>query len=150
MAGFFIKHSYRDVKRKKFHFCLSFCSVFIVVWCSLIINTIIEKGPIIFLRLSENSIGQFDGILYPSKYGNEESNQNGYFLDYTKVMNVTNNKFNLSPRKNFTGVDIGSNYGALRTKYDEQYLSEYESKFVQTEDGNQKLQPYNWMYSGAA
>ena len=38
---FFLKHSYRDVGRKKFHFCLSFCSVFVVVWSALIINTII-------------------------------------------------------------------------------------------------------------
>lgn len=59
-------HSYRDVKRKKFHFCLSFCSVFVVVWASLVINTIVEKGPIIFLKLAEGDVGQYDGLIYPT------------------------------------------------------------------------------------
>jgi hypothetical protein len=56
-SSFFTKHSYRDVSRKKFHFCLSFCSVFIVVWSALVINTIVEKGPIIFLKLAEGEEG---------------------------------------------------------------------------------------------
>jgi hypothetical protein len=54
---FFLKHSYRDVGRKKFHFCLSFCSVFIVVWSALVINTLVEQGPIIFLKLAEGDVG---------------------------------------------------------------------------------------------
>lgn len=52
-SQFFYKHSYRDIGRRKFHFCLSFCSVFIVVWSALVINTLVEKGPIIFLKLAE-------------------------------------------------------------------------------------------------
>ena len=51
--SFFVKHSYRDVGRRKCHFCLSFCSVFIVVWSALVINTLVEKGPIVFLKLAE-------------------------------------------------------------------------------------------------
>ena len=54
---FFYKHSYRDIGRRKFHFCLSFCSVFIVVWSALVINTLVEKGPIIFLKLAEGREG---------------------------------------------------------------------------------------------
>ena len=42
---FFFKHSYRDVGRRQCHFCLSFCSVLIVVWSALVINTLVEKGP---------------------------------------------------------------------------------------------------------
>jgi hypothetical protein len=56
-CGFFVTHSYRDVGRKKCHFCLSFCSVLIVVWAALIINTVVEKGPIIFLKLAEGEAG---------------------------------------------------------------------------------------------
>ena len=63
----FAQHSYRDVSRKKFHFCLSFSSVFLVVWSALVINTIVEKGPIIFLKLAEGEEGQYDGIVYPTK-----------------------------------------------------------------------------------
>ena len=54
---FFFKHSYRDVGRKKCHFCLSFCSVFIVVWAALVINTVVEMGPVIFLKLAEAEQG---------------------------------------------------------------------------------------------
>ena len=56
-SSFFLKHSYRDVGRKKFHFCLSFCSVFVVVWSSLLINTLVERGPIIFLKMAESTSG---------------------------------------------------------------------------------------------
>lgn len=51
--AFFFKHSLRDIGRRKFHFSLAFCSVFIVVLSTLVINTAVEKGPIIFLRLAE-------------------------------------------------------------------------------------------------
>jgi len=63
--SFFIKHSYRDIGRRKCHFCLSFCSVFIVVWSALVINTLVERGPIVFLKLAESLQGQYDGIVYP-------------------------------------------------------------------------------------
>lgn len=65
-SQFMFKHSYRDVGRKKFHFCLSFCSVFIVVWSALVINTLVEKGPVIFLKLAESINGQYDGMIYPN------------------------------------------------------------------------------------
>ena len=46
---FFVKHSLRDVKRRKCHFCLAFCSVFIAVLATVVINTVISQGPLIFL-----------------------------------------------------------------------------------------------------
>ena len=54
---FFARHSYRDIKRKKCHFCLAFCSVFFVVLFTLVINTIVARGPIIFLKLVEDNEG---------------------------------------------------------------------------------------------
>jgi len=39
----------------------------IVVWSALVINTVVDKGPIIFLKLAEMNEGQYDGIIYPSK-----------------------------------------------------------------------------------
>lgn len=61
---FFAKHSYRDVTRKKFHFSLSFCTVFTVVLCTLIVNTLVDIGPIIFLKLAEGEYGQYDAIIF--------------------------------------------------------------------------------------
>ena len=87
-SKFMMKHSYRDVGRKKFHFCLSFCSVFVVVWSALVINTIVEKGPIIFLKLAEGDEGQYDGIIYPTNMFSgmdEYQNQEGIFVNYKKV-----------------------------------------------------------------
>ena len=46
---FFVKHSLRDVKRRKCHFCLAFCSVFVAVLATVVVNTVISKGPLIFL-----------------------------------------------------------------------------------------------------
>ena len=91
-ASFFLKHSYRDAGRKKFHFALSFCSVFVVVWSALVINTLVDKGPIIFLKLAEGTEGQYDGIIYPSNDFEEMSefiNLEGVFVNYTKVQEVT-------------------------------------------------------------
>lgn len=77
------KHSYRDVGRKKCHFCLSFCSVFIVVWAALVVNTIIAKGPVIFLKLSESLQGSYDGILVPTI---EENDSGRVFINYNAAM----------------------------------------------------------------
>jgi hypothetical protein len=49
----FTKYALQDVARNKCHFMLAFCSVFVVVLSTLIINTIIEKGPLVFLSLGE-------------------------------------------------------------------------------------------------
>ena len=53
--SFFCRHAYRDTRRRKCHFCLALCSVFIVVLFSLVINTIVARGPIIFLKLAEST-----------------------------------------------------------------------------------------------
>ncbi len=39
-----------------------------VVLATLIINTVIDMGPIVFLKLSENEIGQFDAIITPNEF----------------------------------------------------------------------------------
>ena len=50
-----------------------------VVWSALIINTIVERGPIIFLKLAETINGQYDGLLYPAKQdsGNMDEDEDG-------------------------------------------------------------------------
>ena len=53
MTKFFCAVNCKDIKRKKCNFCLAFCSVFTVVLSTLIINTIIGFGPILFLGTGE-------------------------------------------------------------------------------------------------
>jgi len=61
MCRFFFKHSCRDIGRRKFHYCLAFMSVFIVVLSTLVIHTVVDKGPIILLALGQENVGAFDG-----------------------------------------------------------------------------------------
>lgn len=65
-AKFFISHSNKDIGRRKFHFFLAFCSVFLVVCSTLIINQIITKGSIIFLKISESTHGEIDAFVTPA------------------------------------------------------------------------------------
>ena len=65
----FTKYAIQDVGRNKCHFMLAFCSVFVVVLSTLVINTIIEKGPLVFLSLGQKSQGEIDAIISPSNNG---------------------------------------------------------------------------------
>ena len=53
----FTKYAVQDVGRNKCHFCLAFGSVLIVVLSILVVNTIVQKGPLVFLSLAEKSQG---------------------------------------------------------------------------------------------
>ena len=50
---FFLKNACLDIRKRKCHFCLAFCTVFIVVLCTLVVDTITSKGPVIFMKLAE-------------------------------------------------------------------------------------------------
>ena len=50
-------------------FCFSFLSVFCITLSILIIVSVIESSPLIFLRLAELEVGQFDGVLSPTYEG---------------------------------------------------------------------------------
>jgi len=109
---FFTRHSYRDIKRKKCHFCLAFCSVFIVVIFSLVVNTLVQRGPIIFLKVVEGTEGEIDGVIRGA-YGDHESakystmNEDN-MLNYTRIYETYGDKYRLSPRKTFCGSKIGT------------------------------------------
>ena len=45
---------------------LAFCSVFLVVVSTLVINQIISKGSIIFLKIGESSHGEIDAYISPA------------------------------------------------------------------------------------
>jgi len=76
------------------------------VWISLVINTIIEKGPIIFLKLAEGNSGEIDGIITsfedePASI-NDDSTEPNNFLNFTRIMELNvDNEFKLAPRKNY-------------------------------------------------
>ena len=71
--------------------------------------------------MAEGTDGQFDGIVYPDEsFGGLDgySNDKGRFLNFTHVQEITNSKYNLSPRKQFCGAKVGTDYTTLQAKYD--------------------------------
>jgi hypothetical protein len=53
------------MKRHKCNFCLAYSSVLIVLVSSLLVSTVVHKGPIIFLKRAELTEGEFDAIITP-------------------------------------------------------------------------------------
>ena len=66
VMGFFLTHAKAEVTRRKFHYFLAFCSVFLVIVSTLVINQIITKSSIIFLKMSEATHGEIDAFITPS------------------------------------------------------------------------------------
>lgn len=95
-------YQWRDLKRHKCHFCLAFCSVFFIVLSTLVVTSIIAKGPVIFLKLSEQAYGEIDAFILPDQqsiYPYSDYN----FVNHSRVEEVLANKslnnYNYSPRK---------------------------------------------------
>jgi hypothetical protein len=58
------------------------------VLATLVINTIIGLGPIIFVKLGEKNVGEYDAILIPNDMAdkfeiNSFNNDQGMFVNYT-------------------------------------------------------------------
>ena len=110
----------------------------IVVLSALVINTVVDKGPIIFLKLAEMNEGQYDGIIYPSKgFSGIDKYNNifGIFINYTRVQEVVENKYNLAPRKQFCGSKVASDFSQTRrARNDEEYYRLLQQKYVSTSD----------------
>lgn len=120
---FFCTHAYRDTKRRKCHFALALCSVFIVVLFSLVINTIVARGPIIFLKMAESNEGEIDGTVSPSASAlvsnvNSNGTLDAQFLNFTRVSQLYGNKYNLSPRKSYQTSGFASDLNNANAGYE--------------------------------
>ena len=136
VAQFFIKHSYNDIGRRKFHFFLAFCSVFLVVVSTLVINQIISKGSIIFLKIGESTHGEIDAFITPAADLVKETIDKMEYdmparLNYTAIANYYErndpavlNKVLLSPRNIYTGVKVVSERKS--GLYDEHVIAQQE------------------------
>lgn len=104
-----MKHSLRDTKRHKCHFCLAFCSVFIVVLATLVVTTIVAQGPIVFVSLVQVDTGEID-VFYTSqnRCWPEDVNvcpqvlnlfaEQAKVLNFTQIQHLYDDEFNLAPR----------------------------------------------------
>eukprot|EP00347_Sterkiella_histriomuscorum_P007293 403349512 len=90
---FFILFSTRDIKRHQCQYMLSFCSVFIIILSSILVYSMTEKGPVIFMKLAEEMHGEIDVYLTPAKHPilNEDDN---LFLQESRDLSLKHvNKF---------------------------------------------------------
>lgn len=66
------------VQRSPFSFCIGVTSIFLVTIVAAVVQTLLARAPLIFLRLAETQFGQIDAILTPSPYSGYPS------LNYTQ------------------------------------------------------------------
>ncbi|CDW85019.1 family protein [Stylonychia lemnae] len=104
---FFTMYQWRDLRRHKCHFCLALCSVFIIVLSTLIVTSVVNKGPVIFLKMAEANHGEIDAFISPAGYDFPTQTKQQEFLNFTAVQQAIKPKsFNLSPRKLFCGTRL--------------------------------------------
>ena len=65
---------------------------------TLIINTLIDKGPVIFLKLAEDSTGEIDAVIKTSPII-YSSNSYGKYINYTQIRTLYGDEYNFSGRK---------------------------------------------------
>ena len=102
----FTRHSIRDIKRRKCHFCLAFGSIFVAVFVTLVANTLMALGPVFFLYFVEERVGQYDAILVPAPltalwFAHDDNR--GFWdrdesLNYTKIIQEFGDTYNVAPR----------------------------------------------------
>ena len=100
---FVVKHSLKDIKSKKCHYCLAFCSIFLAVITTLVINTILSTGPLIFLQQSQEDLGQYDATfsvisIYDWNDFWHAWNGEWVYMNYTHIEALYGKKYNIAPR----------------------------------------------------
>lgn len=89
IVKFFSSFQLRDVKRNKYHFCVSFCTVLVIVFAALTVTTIVEKSPIMFWKFAQSDQGEIDAYIKPKND----------FINYTRSQEVLGSSYMVSPRK---------------------------------------------------
>ena len=73
--------------------------MFIVVLSVIVVNSVIAKGPLIFLKLAESSEGAFDGFYHKAATDYDSSTGNTHKqYNYTRFTELYGDAYNLSPR----------------------------------------------------
>ncbi len=74
--------------------------MFTIVLATLIVVSIIVKGPVIFLKLCQTNYGEIDAFITPAGTGNIYPYNQVSFLNYSVIEEVVGkSSFNISPRK---------------------------------------------------
>ncbi len=65
------------------------------------INTLVERGPITFLKLVESLEGEIDGVITATEIDGRYYASAGNTLNLTRIEELYSGKYRLSPRKIF-------------------------------------------------
>ena len=102
--------------------------------------SITEKGPTIFLRLSEKTTGEYDAVFMNEINQIEVQAFGDYLLNYTQAMSITDNEYNLAPRMVFNA------YAGIRG-YDYVYLTVMDTELEKEIDLGSQY-PYGALSEG--
>lgn len=80
------KYVWGDTKRHKTAYAIGFFTVFLVVFFTITLQNAISRSPIIFLKLAENQVGEYDVTLQPTLTANTQS----FFINYTEIKDQIN------------------------------------------------------------
>lgn len=56
-----------------------------IVLATLVVTSIISKGPIVFLKLAQDSVGEIDAFITPAGMTSNLPYYSEYFLNYTAI-----------------------------------------------------------------
>ena len=99
------------------------------------VNTLVQRGPIIFLKVVEGTEGEIDGVIRGA-YSDHESaltspmNEDN-MLNYTRIFETYGDKYRLSPRKTFCGSKIGTDHTNqnIANNEDENEMAKWRASF---------------------
>ena len=79
---FFMAYSFNDISRRKLLYVIAFGAVFVCILANLLIDVVIKKGSLIFVRMSEEQ--QIDAQIKPS-FKNKDKGENNFHFNYTRI-----------------------------------------------------------------
>ena len=83
MFAFFISYSLKDILRKKTMYFVAFLAVFISILSILLIDVVVKKGSLIFVKMSEEL--EIDAQISPHLKMAEQGEYTDFHINYTRV-----------------------------------------------------------------
>eukprot|EP01130_Rhizamoeba_saxonica_P018176 TRINITY_DN9018_c0_g1_i1.p1 TRINITY_DN9018_c0_g1~~TRINITY_DN9018_c0_g1_i1.p1 ORF type:complete len:884 (-),score=164.69 TRINITY_DN9018_c0_g1_i1:953-3604(-) len=76
-----VRYVWAETKKSKRNFLVGCTTIFLVVFALSVLQTAVEVAPILFLKLAEDSVGEYDLVMIPGK----STQSNSFFLNTTEI-----------------------------------------------------------------
>jgi len=101
---FFIKRSGKEICHRCCYFVISLASCFLAIFVALIANTVISQSPLMFLKISEITMGEMDMTFSANQEGNNHYTR---YINMTRIDDLIKDKVGeLAPRLIFEGSSV--------------------------------------------